>query len=450
MTAPRSLRVRLTAFFVGGAAVTLLAASLVMNVLVERAVWGPVDAELEEEAETLCMLARTASADELQRTAAGMAREPTPGSPKFVRVADAAGAVLAQEGVVPAVADQPPLPGRTTSRTVRVPGRRGRMRVVSYAGPDGCASLVGAQAERHVRTLAGTRWAIAGIASGLLVAFAVLSWTIAGRATSELGRLAAEVETIEAGSLAHRLAARRTLEIDRLVTVLNRLLERLETAMTHLHRFTAEAAHELRTPIAGLRARLEGTLGGPRSETAYRDGLLDALEQAERLGSLSEHLLALSAVQAGVETVAVGPVRLDVLAREVSESLDPVAQEQGRRFACRAPHPVALEGRAQLLKRVLLNVVDNAFRHTPSSSAVTLAVRMEDGTAVAEVADEGPGISPDAVARAFDRFHRGSGARGGSGLGLALCHEIVARHRGTIAMRSDPAGGTTVTIRLPA
>ena len=303
-------------------------------------------------------------------------------------------------------------------------------------------------AARYARTLRRARIAILSVAAVLLTTLLALAWIITGRATNELGRLAEEIETIEAGSLARRLAPRQTLEIDRLAAVLNRLLERLDAAMTHLQEFTADAAHELRTPIASLRARLEVTLGGARSEQTYRDGLLDALEQTERIGSLAEHLLALSAVEAGVDAEATEPVRLDALAREVCESLEPVAQEQERRFECVTNAPVMVPGEPQLLKRLLLNLVDNAFRHTPRATGVRLTVGTSGDDAVVQVSDEGPGIPHDELPRVFDRFRRGKAApAGGRGLGLALCREIVARHRGSIVVENRD--GTTVTVRLP-
>jgi signal transduction histidine kinase len=217
--------------------------------------------------------------------------------------------------------------------------------------------------------------------------------------------------------------------------------------VSHLRRFTADAAHELRTPIAALRAHLEVALARPRSPEAYRDGLLDALEQSERLGRLAEDLLTLSAVES--RPVGSEVVRLDRVTREVAEFLEPVAHEQGRVFVCEAARPVSVHGAPDLLKRLVLNLVDNAFRHTGPAAAVRLSVRSEDGTAVIEVHDEGEGMTEAELESLFERFRRGHTAAPGSGLGLALCREIVTRHRGDIALRSAPGAGTTVTVTVP-
>jgi len=193
---------------------------------------------------------------------------------------------------------------------------------------------------------------------------------------------------------------------------------------------------------------LEGTLGGPRG-AAYRDGLLDALEQTERLGSLAEHLLTLSAIESGDGRRIVEPVRLDALAHEVAESLEPVAQEQGRRFECATPEAVTVPGRPQMLKARAPEPGPQRPNHTPRTSGVRLAVREERGTAVAEVTDDGPGMSEQDVARSFERFRRGPGAKTGSGLGLALCRENRDPPPRHIAMESNAHGRTTVTVRLP-
>jgi signal transduction histidine kinase len=443
----RSLRSRLTLLFIGVAGGTVLATAIGMGVLVEHVVWAPLDAELGEEAETVCSLLQAGALDDVREAAAAMAAEHSPGPGKFMRVSRPDGSVLARAGRLPtAIRHYAPGPG-SGAHTIAVPGL-GPYRAYWYNGSSACRAVVGVGAARYARTLRRAWIANLSVAAGLLTALLVLAWIITGRATSELGRLAEEIETIEAGSLARRLAPRQTLEIDRLAAVLNRLLERLEAAMTHLQQFTADAAHELRTPIASLRARLEVTLSGTRSEQAYHDGLLDALEQTERVGSLAEHLLALSAVEAGIDAEETEPVRLDALAREVCESLEPVAQEQERRFDCVAPVPIMVRGAPQLLKRLMLNLIDNAFRHTPRATGVRLTVGTAGDDAVVEVSDGGPGIPHDELPRIFDRFQRGKSApAGGRGLGLALCREIVARHRGTIVVENR--AGTTVTVRLP-
>jgi signal transduction histidine kinase len=446
-----SLRGRLTLTFLGVAGAAVFGAAAGMMLLIEHASWATVDAAIEEEAETLGAILQLGPVHDLARAVVTIGNEKDLGPGKFVRVIGGDGNELARSGAIPEAIGAIRPPGGRATRYTSVEWRGNPYRVVWYPIGADAWSEVGVRVDPQTRSLRRARLAIGASAAGLLAALAGLCWAITTRATEELERLAAELETIEAGSLHHRLAVRRTTEVTRLARVLDRLLTRLEGAMGHLRRFTADAAHELRTPIAGLRAHLEVAIGRPRSTETYRDGLLDALEQTERLGRLAEDLLTLSAVEAGI----VGPgggaeiVQLEMIAREVAESLEPVAHEERRAFACDAVRPVAVRGDPGLLKRLVLNLVGNAFRHTPSTAAVRLSVRAADGVATVEVSDRGPGIPPEDVSLVFEPFHRGRAATNGSGLGLTLCREIVARHRGDIALHSVPGAGTTVTVTIP-
>jgi len=446
---PRSLRWQLMLAFTGIVALVVLAAALGMAMLIEHAVWAPLDAALQEEAETLTQLRAIGRVDFLGAVARE-AGDHELGAGKFIRVTAPDGHTLAESGTMPLAVAALARAGVPAPPAATIAAEKGPYRVVWYAAADGSWAEIGVRVGRHVRTLERARLAIAGAAAVLLAALMLLAWEIPTHATAELDRLAAELETVEAGSLDRRLAPRRTSEVDRLAAVLNRLLARLEAAVGHLRRFTADAAHELRTPIAALRAHLDVALARERSAEAYRAGLLDALEQTERLERLAADLLTLSAVEAGVGTEARREmVRLDALAREVAEFLEPVAQEQGRHFACRVERPVTVRGTPDLLKRLVLNLVDNAFRHTPPTAAVELSVRAEDGAATIEVRDAGPGVPAADLPEVFERFRRGPGPTAGTGLGLALCREITTRHGGQIALESAPAAGTTVTVTLP-
>jgi signal transduction histidine kinase len=410
-------------------------------------VWGRLDAGLEEESELLAEQALR-EPDAVPASAAAVAAELDHGPGKFVRVVTPGRAPVVAGGPPPAVAPPPAAPAVPTSATVWDRGRP--YRVVRHGLATGGSIEIGVDATDQLRLLRGARLGIAGGLATLFAAVALLAWTITRRAMAELVRVAADLETIEAGSLDRRLEPRRTREVDRLVAVLNRVLGRLHVAMSHLRRFTAEAAHELRTPVAALRAHLEVTLARARTPEEWREGVLDALEQAERLGTLAESLLTLSAVEAQPVPTDAAPVALDRLVRDIAESLEPIAQEQGRDFRVRVETPIAVRGSGDLLKRVVVNLIDNAFRHTPPNAAVELVLSREDGTARLDVRDGGPGIAAEDRERMFERFHRGRGAGSGVGLGLALCREIVARHGGDIRVDTAAGRGTTLTVRLPA
>ena len=443
---PRSLRARLTALFLIVSGVAIAYTALLMNTILSRVVWAPLGAELAEEIETLCTLVTSGHMDGLQAAVVGIATEKQHGTGKFVRVLRPGGSLIAEAGNVPEVMRSRALP--TEARTISLRHRNVPMRVLEWPAREDCGGVVGVDVRPQLMTLAKARIGITISALMLSLALGGIAWLVARRATAEMDRLADEVATIEAGGLDRRLMPRRTLEVDRLASVLNRVLGRLESAVTHLKRFTADAAHELRTPVAALRARLEVAIGGPVSADAYRDGLVDALEQAERLGRLAEDLLTLSSVEAGAARQE-QDVRLDLIVREVVDALEPVAQEQGRTLDCVALDPVSVRGAPQLLKRVVLNLVDNAFRHTPADAPVLVGVGRRNGVAEIVVQDSGPGMTPDELASAFQRFARGRASTGGSGLGLALCREIVAAHGGRIDLVSEPGRGTRITVEIP-
>jgi signal transduction histidine kinase len=446
---PRSLRGRLTLVFTAVAGVLVSAFAWVLILFVHDAVWGPLDARLGEEAETLAMFT-TLPEPRLEDAVSAVGEEQDLGPGKFVRVVGADREVLARfRGVPPAVAARrPPVIDRVRVGTV---GKgRAAHRVAWAPTPAGGWVVLGVRAENRDLLVQRARRAIAGAAATLMVLLATLAWAITSRATADLTRLAGELETIEAGSLDRRLATRATTEVDRVASVLNRMLARLESALGHLQRFTADAAHELRTPLAALRAHLEASIGRASTVDDHRAGLIDALEQAERLQRLGEDLLTLSAVESG--SLARGHpeelVCFDALVRDAAQSLRPIAEEQERAFACDVPEPITVYGRAALLKRVVLNLIDNAFRHTPRGTPVSISLAARDATAVLEVRDGGPGMQAAELVVMFERFRKGR-ASGGAGLGLALVREITHRHGGRVTLTRNPEGGTTATVLLP-
>mgnify|MGYP001253630726 CR=1 FL=1 len=443
----RSLRWRLVLAFACVAGAVVLAGAWSMTTLLEHATWASLDAALVEEAETIATIRDTDSLDSLRRVVTHIAAEPALGPGKVIRVTASDGTVLAEAGPgTPTGEDAAAHAAHGSAAATVTVAAEGDSRVVHYGTERVAITLelpVGEQrralAIDHVRIWAG---AIAIIA--VLVALGV---AITTRATNELKDIAAELETIEAGSLDRRLRPRATSEVDHLTAVLNRLLARLEKAMAHLGRFTADAAHELRTPVAALRAHLEVALTGPAGHESEREGLLDALAQAERLAGLTEALLTLSAVETDTTDLASSGdrVRLDDVAADVAQSVDLIAQDQGRRVTWQV-EAGCIVGSAALIRRLLLNLVDNALRHTPSTADVRVRATIEGTSVRLEVEDDGPGIPDADLPRIFDRFARGTTTAGGYGLGLALCREIVERHHGHITIERKPAGGTRVLV----
>lgn len=447
LSRPRSLRLRLTLGFGALACAIVVAAATMVDRQMRGALWAATDAALLEEAELIATLPGGLALPQAVQQIAG---ELDHGPEKFVLVLGPDGAVRAEGGPVPPAVRRAPPAAAAVTRRVRVRGGIHGMRLVRLAMPDGGAVVIGVDAAATLRSLGVLRRNVVIGAGAVLVALFALVWAVTSRATRELRRLAQEIESIEATALARRLRRRDTLEVDELVVVLNRLLARVEAALGHLRRFTTDAAHELRTPVAALRATLEVALARSDGPEGWRNGLLDGLEQAERLGRLSEDLLALSAVEAGARDGERTPLRLDVLVGEVARDMEAIAAEQGRRFAWDVGFEIWIAGVPSLVRRVIVNLIDNAFRHTPPASAVRVVVESRQRWARVAVVDEGPGIDPADGPRVFERFARGRGASTeGTGLGLALSREIAERHGGGLEIESDRRRGTRAVLTLP-
>jgi signal transduction histidine kinase len=447
VSARRSLRVRLTASFLLLAGIVIGVAAAALVRLVEQTVLGTLDAAMVEEAETLATLTDL-PADRLAEEVRDVGREKDLGAQKFVRVVRPDGTTLAAwQTLPPAVARRRPAPLLRSQTTT---ARQGSTRYRATWAPveSGGWVVIGVAATGPMRLVRQARWAIGLGAGGLLLVLVTAAWQLTGRATREIDRLADEVATIEAGSLARRLSPGHTTEVDTLVAVLNRVLARLERSVEQLRRFTADAAHELRTPLTALRVRLEVALRRRQAGEGH-EVLVDALEQVERLSRLAEDLLTLARVEGdGLADEALAKVvDIDVVVQEVARSIEPMAEEQARPFRWTTAPALRVRGAEPLLKRVIVNLVDNAFRHTPATATVELCARAEADRIVVEVRDDGPGIAPDVRAHLFERFRYRD--RGGTGLGLALVREIVERHGGSVRLEPPPDGGTLARVDLP-
>ncbi|WP_440085320.1 sensor histidine kinase [Streptosporangium sp. LJ11] len=265
----------------------------------------------------------------------------------------------------------------------------------------------------------------------LLLLVAALTWLAVGRALAPVSAIRAEMADITASDLHRRVPVPRSRdEIARLAETMNRTLDRLELAVSRHKRFVADAAHELRSPLAILRTRLELARPGPLAA--------EALTDVERIQALTSDLLLLARLDAGEpichEEVDLGQVTAEEAARsrprpEIEVTLEVAAD-------------TVLLGSAGQLRRLVANLVDNAVRH--ASSAVTVRLATDGGEAVLDVLDDGPGIPAEHHEAVFDRFTRLDEARdrdaGGAGLGLAIARDIAVRHGGTLRVAGKDRG----------
>ena len=219
-------------------------------------------------------------------------------------------------------------------------------------------------------------------------------------------------------------------------------------------RFVADASHDLRTPLAIMKAEFEVALRRPDLDETTRPVLVSGLEEVDRMSGMVEDLLTLSRIDAHQEPLAREPLDLVALARQTVDELSALAASTGVALRADAAGTALAVGDEGHVRRALRNVVRNAVEHSPPGARVEVAVRPAAAGAQVVVTDHGEGMPPEVLDRVFDRFYRGdaarSHARGGSGLGLAIAHWALRGMGGDLSVESEVAAGTRVTLTLPA
>ena len=278
-------------------------------------------------------------------------------------------------------------------------------------------------------------------------------WVLASRAIRPIEDISAAANRISAGTLAERINVADTdSELGRLAGVLNATFAKLEAAFAQQTQFTADASHELRTPIAVLISETQTTLARERTADEYRETVAACLDTAQQMRRLTQSLLDLARLDAGQEPIDRRPLDLAETARDCVELIRPLADERGLRITSELA-PAKTLGDEGRLRQVVTNLLTNALQYNQDHGEIRVSTRVEDQTAVVTVADTGIGISPEDLPHIFKRFYRGdksrARARGCTGLGLSICQAIVEAHGGTIAAASEPGRGAEFTVRLP-
>jgi heavy metal sensor kinase len=279
-------------------------------------------------------------------------------------------------------------------------------------------------------------------------------WMFAQRALKPVDRMTDAARKIGAQHLRDRLDLTGTGdELDRLASTLNEMLGRLDSAFSEMRQFTADASHELQTPLTILRGEIEVALRSPRSIEEYTTILKSALEEIERISSLVEGLLLLARADAGVLKMDQQTVDLARVVDEVMDRASRLARIKPINLIMGHIEPLETTGDFAHLKRLALNLVDNGIKYTPSAGIVKVSLENKEGSAVISVEDTGPGIPPDEQPQIFQRFYRSPEARsksqGGSGLGLSIVKSIAEAHCGRIELESIPGRGSIFRVYLP-
>jgi len=279
-------------------------------------------------------------------------------------------------------------------------------------------------------------------------------YLLARRALVPIDHLASEARRITAERLHERVSVPNDRdEIGRLAAVINDTFARLESSFDQLRRFTADASHELRSPLAVVRGIGESVVTERRSAPEYEEAIGSMLEEVDRMSNLVETLLRLSRADAGTIRLSREPIDLSELAKEVVASLGILAEERNQTLVVDVADHVIVQVDRLVLREAVTNVLDNGIKYSPIGSTITIRVGWAADQAFLTVADEGPGIPREHRERIFHRFFRVDEARsrdhGGTGLGLAIAKWAVERHGGLIAVEQTPAGGSEFRILLP-
>ena len=283
----------------------------------------------------------------------------------------------------------------------------------------------------------------------------VLGWWLAGHAVRPVTEIIRQAESIDMSSAPHRLSAKtETDELSRLVSVLNTMLARIDTAFQNQRRFLADAGHEIKTPLTILRGDVEVALRRQRPASEYRTVLEQALEDLKEVSSLAEGLITLA--RSDSEGLEPGRANVSVqeLLRKVQSRYSKAALIAGVKLNVDVDGALFVKGDAGFLERALSNLVDNAIKYGRGGGEVSLSASPAQASMVLiEVTDRGPGIPESERVHVFERFYRGEMARRstrGSGLGLAIVKAIIESHDGQIRLQSETGHRTTLSLVLPA
>lgn len=305
------------------------------------------------------------------------------------------------------------------------------------------------------RTLTELRWVLVFSLPVVLVLAGGMGWWLAGLSLRPVDAMTREAQAIHAGDLAARLTLPGTGdELQRLAEAWNALLGRIEKSVLTVTRFTADAAHELRTPLAVIRTTSELTLRQDRSADAYRKAISSILSETESMTDLIEQLLLLAREDSGQWQFEFDAIRLGDTLRSLQETIVPLAAARRIRVSWELPTEEPLVWADETaVRRVVLILVDNALKYASKNGTVCVRLASQASGALLEVEDDGPGIATEHLPHIFERFYRADPARTageGAGLGLAIAKTIVDAHHGTIEVKSNPRAGTLVRVAIPS
>jgi heavy metal sensor kinase len=287
----------------------------------------------------------------------------------------------------------------------------------------------------------------------ILVLGSLGGWVLARRSLSPIGYIASKARSITSENLSERLKVRGTDdEMDDLIRTINEMIVRLEESFKRMAEFTADASHELKTPICALRGEAEVLLSKMRTAGEYQEGLAHFMEQFDHLNHMINDLILLSKFDTSQVELKIAPLRLDFLIKDLCNLFQILAEQKNIGLEMGTTEEVTMMGDKVRLQQLFTNLIDNAIKYT-SKGSVHVTVKKNENAAIVKISDTGIGISKEEQKDIFKRFYRVDKSRsketGGVGLGLSIVEWIAHAHKGRIEVYSKLNEGATFTVYLP-
>ncbi len=347
--------------------------------------------------------------------------------------------------------------GRETREEIHSPGRNRTFRIISTpVYQDGKLTEI-IQLGTHLRFV---RKNLTHFKNNILIAFPIIlilgalgGWILARRSLSPIGYIASEAQNITSQNLSERLTQRGTGdEMDDLIKTINGMIARLESSFKRMAEFTADASHELKTPICAMRGEAEVLLSKGRPAEEYQEGLIHFIEQFEHLNRLINDLILLSKFDSSQMELKMAPLRLDLLVEDLCNLFQVLAEQKNVAFVIGSLHEAVVIGDKMRLQQLFTNLIDNAIKYT-SKGSIRVTLEKNQEVALVKIKDTGIGISKEEQENIFRRFYRVDKSRsretGGVGLGLSIVEWVVNAHHGRVEVNSELNQGATFTVYLP-
>ncbi len=315
---------------------------------------------------------------------------------------------------------------------------------------------IGTSLTSNANILREFTWIYLGVIPAALLLGSLFGWFMAGRALEPVLGVAQAAQRISGSNLSLRIPTRQADdELDYLILTFNRMIERLEASFQQMKQFSGDVSHELRTPITAIRGQLEVALFTAKTTEQYRDAMVNALQDIDRLSHIVRALLLLSQAESGQLALQRSRLDLSEVVKDLVDQFQIPAEAEGVRLRAEVPRECPVEVDRVQMERMLTNLLSNAVKFTPGGGEVRVALRALGDSVELVVEDTGRGIPREHLAHIFDRFYRvpGTGTAPGPdqglGLGLSFVAWIVKAHQGEINVDSTPGKGTRFTITLP-